>query len=61
MNPADMARELLLAAAASLLGSRLYIEVSSPGPHDDAALELAEDRLQECARAYVAALGGKHP
>lgn len=52
-------RTELLSAAASWISSDLHFQAASPGPHDDAEMELRDDELEAAARKFVAALEGR--
>lgn len=52
-------RTELLSAAASWISSDLHFQASSPGPHDDAEMELRDEELDAAARKFVAALEGR--
>lgn len=55
MTPLDIAREKVLAAALSYAATRISLDVSQPGPHDDAQLELGLEMLDEAIGEYAQA------
>ena len=55
MTPLDIARERVLAAALRYASTRISIEVSQPGPYDDAQQELDSEILDEAIGSYTQA------
>lgn len=55
MTNSDIAREKLLAAALVLVGNRLHMDASEPGPYDDARSELDDDVFDAAVAEYWAA------
>lgn len=53
MDQAAIAREKLLAAALLLVGNRLQMDASEPGPYDDARSEFDDDVFEMLLDEYV--------
>lgn len=45
MTEIEVAREKVISSALQVAASRIYLDASEPGPHDDAQAELYDDAL----------------